>query len=289
MLNSFDLALLVHTNPLSSETAPAVDYLERMRMRVEGAERGVPRWLGDKRLAKHFAASVGLKVPRTLLTFEDLDALDLSNAPDRFVLKPTFLSSTYGVMVLERRGESTFYDALRGRELTVGDILEEERSRLAAALEDGVRRSWIVEEIVEDSTGASVPDDWKFFAFQGRIGLIHRTVRARPRNIHSYFHGDFRPMPLQSGLYSVNEALVDARVSSPPLSWHRMLRDVRRLSIAAPVPFVRIDMYDSSVGPMFGEFTLTPGTFYYEDRETMSPALSAELGLLWDGASCGME
>jgi len=48
--------------------------------------------------------------------------------------------------------------------------------------------------------------------------------------------------------------------------------------------FVRIDMYDSSNGPVFGEFTLTPGTFYYEDRETISPTLSAELGLMWDEA-----
>lgn len=260
-----------------------VDYLARVRQRVEQRERGVPKWLGDKRLSKHFAASTGLKVPRTLLTFDALDEIDLEAAPERFVLKPTFLSSSYGVMVLERR-QGTFYDHLRRRTLTIDEIVADQRSRLEGASNDGLRRSWIVEECVVDASGSVVPDDWKFFAFQGRIGLIHRTVRAQPRNVHSYYHGDFRPMPLESGLYEVNPQIVDARVSPPPRSWQRMLRDVRRLSIAAPLAFVRIDMYDSVEGPMFGEFTLTPGTFYYEDRELMSPALSAELGLLWDEA-----
>ena len=54
--------------------------------------------------------------------------------------------------------------------------------------------------------------------------------------------------------------------------------------MAVPSPFVRVDMYNTVDGPVFGEFTLVPGTFYYEDREKMSPRLSARLGQLWDEA-----
>lgn len=257
-------------------TLPA-DYLARIRNRANGGESGLPSHLHDKAKGEAFVRSLGIPTPKQIRSFSSVEDIDLGGLPDQFVIKPTFMSSSYGVMVLDRT-DNGFYDHLRKRPLTIDAIREEQQKHA-----DSVRRpikEWIVEEKVVDAEGAAVPDDWKFFTFQGRIGLAHRTVRGA-RNTHHFYDGDFMPIPVESGLLTTNEKIIDRAVSSPPESWRTFLNYARRISVAVPSPFVRVDMYNTPTGPVFGEFTLVPGTFFYEDREKMHPPLSTRMGRMW--------
>lgn len=264
---------------LLMEPTPA-DYLTRIRNRGRGGERNIPSHLHDKVRGEEFVRSLGIPTPERLRTFASPAKIKLDGLPDSFVLKPTFMSSSFGVMVLSRTYEG-FRDHLRNRDLTIDEIREEQQKHADSV--ERATKEWIVEEKAVDAGGAEVPDDWKFFTFQGRIGLIHRTVRG-PRNTHSFFDGDFLPIPLESGMLETNEKIIDRAVTSPPDSWQTMLNYARRISVAVPSPFVRIDMYNTVSGPLFGEFTLVPGTFFYEDREKMLPPLSSRMGRMWEEA-----
>lgn len=269
------------------ETSLPPDYLVRIRNRQKGYERNLPSFLHDKIKGEAFVRSLGAPTSRQIRSFTSADSIDLDGLPERFVLKPTFMSSSFGVMVLERRGEN-YYDFLRKRDLTLEAIIEEQQRHSDSTKRE--TKDWIVEEVATDAEGADVPDDYKFFCFQGRVGLVHRTIRGTPRNRHAFFEGDFTPMADndESQIWT-NPAIVDRIVVSPPSTWRTFLNLARRISTAVPSPFVRIDMYNTTRGPVFGEFTLVPGTFFYEDREKMSPVLSTKLGKLWAEAEGDLE
>lgn len=258
------------------------DYLLKVRARHKGLEKGVPGRLHDKSVAVDFVRSLGISTPTTYRTYSDVDDLSLAGLPDEFVVKPTFLSSSYGVMVLKKAGDKWF-DGLRKQEHSEESIRAIQQSHWHQS--ESTNKQIVIEERVIDASGAFVPDDWKFFAFQGRIGLIHRTIRDSPRNRHAFYEGDFTPIGADdTSLIEVNEGIVNRVAASPPACWRRFLLAARRISIATPTPFVRVDMYQSEKGPVFGEFTLVPGTFFYEDREKMLPKMSGILGMMWEDA-----
>ncbi|MDJ0321723.1 ATP-grasp fold amidoligase family protein [Pseudarthrobacter sp. PS3-L1] len=259
-----------------------MDYLSHIRARGRGEELNVPTHLHNKILGRKFVESIGGPVPKLLATFSSPEEIDLDILPDSFVLKPTFSSSSFGVMVLERK-EKGFYDYLRRRELSARAILDEQKS--LADKHPAVEHFWMVEERIVDVESNLIPDDYKFFTFQGEIGLIHRTIRDSKKNRHAFFDGDFIPInDPNDKLIAPNRKIIEKVVEQRPEHWERLLNLAKRISVAVPSPFVRVDMYNTSEGPIFGEFTLVPGTFYYEDREVMMPELSFRLGYLWGKA-----
>lgn len=259
-----------------------MDYLTLIRARGAGTEKGVPSRLHDKLYGRNFVESIGGPLPRLYATYESVADFDLASLPDTFVLKPTFSSSSYGVMVLERKGDG-YYDHLRRRDLTDEQIASEQIA--LAEKHPTAKHRWLVEGRVMDVHNNPVPDDYKFFTFQGEIGLIHRTIRDPHKNRHAFFDGEFNPIDDPDDLLVVpNRKLIEKVVEPRPEKWQSMLNVAKRISVAVPSPFARIDMYETADGPVFGEFTLVPGTFYYEDREVMMPELSYRLGYLWGEA-----
>lgn len=259
-----------------------LDYLTRIRARGRGEEQGVPGRLHDKIFGQQFVAMIGAPTSEFLRVFNSPAEIDLFGLPDTFVLKPTFSSSSFGVMVLERRGED-FFDYLRDRHLTLQQIWDEQRNLYEKS--QATSKAWVVEPKVQDMEGHLVPDDYKFYCFQGEIGLVHRTIRHKPYNQHVYFDGNFQTMTgPDKNLIWTHPRIVERVHREPPANANQMLRIARRISVAVPSPFVRVDMYNTKSGPVFGEFTLVPGTFYYEDRERMGSELSERLGKLWGEA-----
>lgn len=260
-----------------------MDYLTRIRARARGEEKGVPGHLHNKSKATEFVNMIGGPTSRVLRRFAKPEDIDLMGLSDDFVLKPVFSSSSFGVMVLEKSAGGGYHDHLRHRDLTVEEIRAEQAELVQR--HPKATHEWIVEEKVHDASGATVPDDFKFFTFQGRVGLVHRTIRNQPRNQHAYFDGDFQPLDEQEGqLIWTHPDLVERVQTDPPENYREMLNLVQRISVAVPSPFVRVDMYNTPNGPIFGEFTLVPGTFFYEDREAMGLVLSEQLGHLWTEA-----
>jgi len=107
----------------------------------------------------------------------------------------------------------------------------------------------LIEEFLGASDG-SVPLDYKFFCFDGRVELVQVDFDRFTEHTRSLYDRNFNLLPV--GLEYPRH---DGRVR-PPTSFERMVQIAERLSEGAP--FVRVDLFD--IGrPVFGELTLHPG------------------------------
>ena len=75
------------------------------------------------------------------------------------------------------------------------------------------------------------------------------------------------------------EAIVDE--AEPPEGAEALLAVARRVSTAVPSAFCRVDLYDTPAGPVLGEITFYPGTFFYKNRKLMAPEEAVRLGAMW--------
>ncbi len=113
----------------------------------------------------------------------------------------------------------------------------------------GIPRKVMVERMIEMPDG-DVPEDYKFFAFQGRVHFIH-------------FDCD-RPRGLRQNLYDRDWHLLAVKMGYPPIS-EPVFRPVNlgemidlAEKIAAQFDFVRVDLYSPPQGILFGEVTFYP-------------------------------
>ncbi|WP_225973156.1 ATP-grasp fold amidoligase family protein [Nesterenkonia natronophila] len=187
---------------------------------------------------------------------------------ERVALKFAQGWSAKGVMLLERTGEDTYFDHMALREWSLEGIREHQD-----AVATRFRRknpAWIVEELLRGAQPGMVPFDYKFYMFQGQIGMVAQIDRnSSPprmvkldRNLKPLIAGRdyrFKPQDLQAGVPIV------------PRSAVMLSRWAIELSHMTDAPFVRVDLYDTANGPYFGEFTFSSGaefrgTVTYSDR-----------------------
>ena len=257
-----------------------IKYTELMKNRIQGKENRVPYQFGHKLTTHEFCQINKIPTPRLIESFETPDDIDFRSLPAKFVLKPSYSSTSRGVMVLEDRGD-TYFDSMSQKAMTALEIREVQQ-----AVYDGHpkanRRFTLVEEFIEDVSGIDIPEDYKFLAFQGEIGLIIKIDRTADKLVMSYFDGEFRPVLDDRVVFK--SSLADLKVSAAPKNWRRMLDIAKRISTIVPSPCARIDLYDAVGGPVLGEITITPGSFYYPNGHTLSPEENARLGALWKDA-----
>lgn len=265
-----------------------MDYFEHMQLRLSNQERYVPARIGDKKLIRNFCDLIGVRTPRVYLRGlqKDLENFDF---PDEFVLKPAFASTSIGVMLLSNAGNSTFKNLLTSEVVHLDDVLKRCKDIASRYYEDSSQGNFIVEELLRDENGSTPPQDIRFYAFQGEIGMILKEDHLTGNAAHAmYFDGNFMPFPDVSQRYSVAEkasaleVIVEAKT---PKNWKELLAVAKRVSVSVPSAFCRVDLYDTPNGVVLGEVTFFPGTFYYRDRKIMSQSEAERLGRMWDDAA----
>lgn len=268
-----------------------MNYFSLMERRLLGAEKNVPSRLGGKKIIRDFCDLIGINTP-CILQIDLFEKIDFQKLPEFFVLKPSFASTSIGVYLLQKVGNN-FFDILSKIEYTQED-LKLKCSIIAERYfgENNTRATFIVEELLVDANGKAPPDDIRFYAFQGEIGLILKEDHMTGDRVESmYFDGNFSPFTDLSNRYSIAESaknvevIIDAIV---PENHKALLNVAKRISMAVPTAFARIDLYDTPKGIYLGEVTLTPGTFYYKNRKLMSEIEAARLGQLWINAEAKM-
>jgi len=257
-----------------------VRFLEYLRARGEGKEEGVPFFLHEKTKCYDFCRTVGIPTVNVLRRFETPDDIDLGGLPDSFVIKPTWETTSKGVMVMTAT-EYGYHDAMKGKLYTADEVVQEQRRIYDA----GRWRSkpTIVEEKIEDAGGHVIPEDYKAYAFQGEIAFIVQINRNADRTAVAWFDGNFDPLAV--GRVQVNEKYMDLKEPVRPDDWKDMLNVAQRASVAVPTPFASIDMYASTRGPLVGEITLVPGGFYHGKYFFLSEQDDHSAGKMWENAS----
>lgn len=212
--------------------------------------------LSKKETSHPFVAGLGLRVPARLKLLDSLQLALFESLPDRFVLKYAKGWSARGVMPLERVAPDRYFDHLALRMRCAEEIIRIQEEVAATFGGDPV---WLVEEFVQSTVPVGqVPFDYKMYSFNGAVGLIGQFDRNASPTKMQLFDGRFRP--LRHGRdYVIRSKNLQPGLPVIPLHAPEMLWWAQHLSKQADSPFVSVDMYDSPDGPVFGEFTYSPG------------------------------
>ena len=242
----------------SREPSYAYKHLEMVRVRRRMRELGCkdPAFAIDGKDDAHgWARQMSLPVPELLWRGVDATRVPWTDLPERFVLKPCRAASSRGVYLLERDGDGY-------RELRTGDRLEpaEIERQLGELRDQGVvSPAVIAEALVDDPRAPGLPPiDYKVATFHGQVGMIEARAHrrdgvGRPTSTWRVFDEHWNDLG-----NAFNDPAPDASIP-PPLHREELLDLARTVSLAIPRPFLRVDLYDSADGPVFGEVTPEPG------------------------------
>ena len=214
--------------------------------------------LNTKKHSKLFVKSLGIPVAETLGLHPHVNDVDFASLPDHVVLKPQWGSSNNGVFLLERIGDGMWRDDMRGIECSSEEIRaaymdEHERYRsinLPVMLE---------ERFISAEAGYPVPLDYKGYCFGETTRLLfQRDVnQGRDPRVWRYQYYDRNWEP-QNG---VRPAISDDVGLGAPSQKDEIHAAMDLIASQIPLRFVSIDMYNTTRGIAFGEFTVHPGAY----------------------------
>lgn len=211
----------------------------------------VHRLLKDKTVG---GSRIGLPTQHAVLTSTDQITPEVLG--DRVALKFAHGWSAKGVMLLERISEEQYFDHMALREWTL-DAIREKQDAVAAGF-PRKKPAWIIEELLRGVQPGAVPFDYKFYMFQGQIGMVAQIDRnsSPPRMVK--LDGNLRPLTAGRD-YTFKPKDLQSGVPVVPRSAVMLSRWAIELSQMTDAPFVRVDLYDTENGPAFGEFTFSSG------------------------------
>lgn len=247
-------------------------------MNENPAERQLTSTLFSKSRMKSVVQTLvpELKIPRTLAEFPTIE--DFTPPEEAvFVLKPKDGSHSRGVFVLQRTDRAeVFRDVVTDRLIDRDSLIRTYRT-LQEDQRTPITKACFAEEFVTPRPGCRRPDDFKFYCFAGKIGLILQksllpgsdaTVRWK------FWSSDWEDLgPVK---YADR---VDPSLPRPDHAGDAT-KLVAALSASIPVPFCRIDVYANEDGVFFGETTPFPngGKDYFDS------ATDDRLAELWADA-----
>lgn len=266
-------------------------FLTFVAREFQGRGTDLRKNLSSKADAARFVSELGLRVPKKYKVLTDIDRLNLLHLRKRVVLKYAKGWSARGVMLLERVGLNKYFDYMSLKTFSLGAIKNHQKS-VAQSFNDS-EPYWILEEFIEPvQAWGAIPFDYKCYVFGGQIGLIIQIDRNSSPPRVSLFDGSFKP--LKSGVdYVLASKNAQHGVPSVPLHAPELQWWAIKLSTMTDAPFVSIDMYDTPSGPVFGEFTFSPGgthkrMFKFSHRlldyfDALFAASESHLAERWEG------
>jgi hypothetical protein len=243
-----------------------VTYNEKVLHRMVFDRRPIWTQVQDKYAVRDYVkARIGEQVlPRLYWVTTAPADIPFHALPDRFVVKPTHAS---GWIVL------------------VPDKARLNQQELIEICQQWLRenffyhcREWhykhivpriVIEEYIDDGTG-TVPTDYKFHVFGGRVEIIS-VMRARFQNVRCTMHRrPWRKLDVTWGMEQIAED------PDPPPHLETMIEHAEAL--ADGLDYVRVDLYDTMNQVYFGELTPTPGA----GNEPFQPReFDYDMGNLW--------
>ncbi len=215
-----------------------------------------PMWqkeLSSKLAGRNYVKELGLKVPELYWKGDDLASTpSFDRFPNQFVLKPEKGWSSNNVYCI-KNGEDILTHTYHDRD-----------SLIAALTNDKFvsenKPTIMIEELLEPEVKQrddGLPRDFKFHCFGDEIAMIHVALRKsevnKRENEHQYYTPDFNIMSQR-----IMEKRDQGRTPIPrPDCWDEMVNAVKTIGRELGI-YMRIDMYPTNRGAVFGEFTPTP-------------------------------
>ena len=241
------------------------DSYEKQRLRLIDLNRTAKtrgmRYRGMRHNRKRdgylLAERLGIRVPAVWVPTVTVESLEEPMLRDRCVIKPHDGSTNRGVHVLTREGDR-WRDHMNGSLRTFTDL---RRSLAEGAAAGRHSATLLVEEALVPRKGAGpgipIPDDLKVFFFDDLpLVVMQRRLHSSSR-AEDWRFAFWSPQGRRLGPVRYVERFDDG------LERPRGLREVvdaaTVIARELALPQVRIDMYDTDRGPVFGEITPLPG------------------------------
>lgn len=238
----------------------------------------------DKVKLEQFLSRNQLPHLKVLRVFENARAIELSQLPDCFVLKPASLWSGVGVMLLHKIcGHSSYFDAKSRQIISVERIKE-----IAQEIENTNKKElrFIAEErAFDEDPNISIPLDYKVFTFHGVTKFVLQVDRNHPKPKIAFFDGDFNPILDDRVFIPEARRTLTEGTHRIPQSADQILAIARDITLKLKAAFISVDCYATQRGAMFGELTHTPGGPWYGNMYRFSDEFDQELGSEW-GKAC---
>lgn len=193
-----------------------------------------------------FGERLGIPVPETLADNIGLEHLPI--APNT-ILKPVSGAGARGVMHIDP--SRRLHSVLSGRTY---DSVAEASAEMRPANRLGAPTRWSAEEAVLGADG-ELANDMKVYMFYGEPGIyleIARRAGARGHDLYAVHDAAHRPISLGPKVRSFEGNGVPDDV----------LDKARRISLASPVAFLRVDFHMGATECVLGEITPHPGGTY---------------------------
>lgn len=205
-------------------------------------------------------------------------ALEMTHL-DEFVIKPKIGHSSAGVYLLTRTDGGGYSCAMTGRDYASDAelVAHFEATRAKRGPNDKLTPGVIVEERVRDSFGYDVPLDYKVYAFATGIPLIMQRYGPKHLPEDKWLFEFYDAKGTALGPVRLNTAGNTGGRLRPPECFDQIVSAARQMVAAAQVSFLRIDMYATPQGPVFGEFTPVPNNA----NEGFVPEYDALMGQMW--------
>lgn len=227
--------------------------------------------LVDKITAKEYVAQnigVDFVIP-TLGVWDKYDDIDFSKLPNQFVLKTNNGSGSNGVVIC--RDKSRF-DKREARKTLESSLKENTYYTLREWPYKDIPPCLFAETYIgeDKSSGVLQKDmtDYKFFCFGGDVRYCQVIKGRSSMETIEFFDTNWE----RQDFIGLNPMAQQASVCTPrPKNYNTMLEVAHKLSKG--FPFVRVDLYDSTEGVLFGELTFYPasglGSFRPDEYDTI--------------------
>jgi len=200
----------------------------------------------DKILVRNYVAeTIGVEyLPQLYQTSNTFDEIDFSALPDRFYLKANH-GCGYNIAVMSK----SRLDVLHVRQLMTSWLAENYYDFARERQYRRIRRRILAEEMLDLNSPKAML--FSAFMFGGHVGFIRATRGKIDGSIVSNnFYSDWQETPFYFG-----NSQFRGEIERPEGLAH-MLNLAQKL--AAPFPFVRVDLYWTGSQVYFGELTFTP-------------------------------
>jgi hypothetical protein len=202
------------------------------------------RKLSNKYNSREFAKKFGCRVAELYWHGRDYSSIPFDQLPAAYVIRPTIGYSS-GLVFLMKDS----VNLMDKRPYTPAELT----SIMAAALEKNPYLEFLIEEFVKTEAGETkIPDDYKFYIFNGEIAAIQVINRLSPSKGLTTCYDAY-----WNQISNVNTYYPQGPTQQPPACLPELIQQAKTLSKAYGI-FARIDFYATDKGSVFGEFTPTP-------------------------------
>lgn len=213
----------------------------------------------------------GFKVPVEIGLYSAIEEIpEFSELPSRFVLKPSSGYSAKNVFVI-----SDGVNLLDGEAHDRKSIIAAIRTSYETKRFNG---KFLIEEFLCNwDRKEGIPLDYKFYTFGDRIAFIHAIERNSGVNVRANRHSFLKEDWSDLGIKIQRTQALQKEPLPKPDCYDELVQTVREVGRMLNM-FIRIDMYATTRGAVFGEFTPIPhgGKGYTKEADRW-------LGRLWKG------